>query len=83
MKKRLKIRFIEVNGGPYVMYYMVYKKWFIWRTNWVAVGGSPAGVAYDKIYSHNKELCLAKNLRHMSLCKDYLTIIECPTIKIH
>lgn len=25
----------------------------------------------------------AKNLRHMSLCKDYLTIIEYPTIKIH
>ena len=67
--------------GVNVTYYMQYKKWFFWKTNFVAIGGSPAGVAYDKIYSESKDECLSKNLRHMSLCKDFVSVIEYPTIK--
>jgi hypothetical protein len=81
MKKVLRVRFIEETTGPYRTYYMQYKKWFFWKTNVVSVGGSPAGVLYDKIYSYTKEGCLAKNLRHMSLHKDFVTVVEYPTIK--
>lgn len=81
MKNTLKIRFVEVIGDSYSTYYMEYKKLFFWRTNMVMIGGSPAGVAYDRIYSVSKDKCLAQNLHFMSLCKDYVNIIEYPTIK--
>jgi hypothetical protein len=81
MKNTLKIRFIETIGDSYSTYHIEYKKWFFWRTNWVAIGGSPAGVAYDRIYSASKDKCLAQNLHFMGLCKDYLNIIEFPSIK--
>ena len=83
MKRRLKIRFVEVELSNYSVFYMEYKKLFFWKTNWVAIGGSTSGVAYDRIYSAAKPKCLAKNLQHMSLCKDYLKITEYPTIKIY
>jgi hypothetical protein len=78
--KTLKVRFIEETNEPYRIYYMEYKKCFFWKTNWVTLG-TPSGVAHDRIYSHTKEGCLVKNLRHMSLHKDFVTIIEYPTIK--
>lgn len=78
--KTLKVRFIEETNQSHITHYMEYKKWFFWKTNWVTFD-SPSGVAQDRIYSHTKEGCLVKNLRHMSLHKDFVTIIEYPTIK--